>query len=228
MAVRLHADGLRVVVADLALDGARRVAEEIDPPGQRAHAVEVDVTDYDSVEAMVAAVVAWGGHVDVMVNNAGLAEPQVPTWELSLADWHRTIEVDLTGVFHGCRAVLPGMIERGWGRIVNISSIAGKDARYNPVAYAAAKAGVIGLTKAVAHEVAERGILVNAITPGSIFTRNWAPLSEEVMSGIRRRHSMNRFGRPEEVAAMVSWLCSDEVSFSTGAVFDISGGRASY
>jgi 3-oxoacyl-[acyl-carrier protein] reductase len=228
MASRLQADGLRVAVADIALEGARRVAEEIDATGLRARAVAVDVTDYASVEAMVAEVTAWGGHVDVLVNNAGLAEPSVPTWELALADWQRTIDVDLTGVFHGCRAVLPGMIERGWGRIVNISSIAGKDARHNPVAYAAAKAGVIGLTKAVAHEVAERGILVNAVTPGSIFTRNWAPLSDEAMTEIRRRHPLNRFGRPDEVAAMISWLCSDQVSFSTGAVFDISGGRASY
>ena len=228
MARRLHADGLRVVVTDNRLDKATEVATAIDPTGARAHASAVDVTDWDSVEAMVADAVAWGGSVDVMVNNAGLAEPSVKTWELSLADWHRTIEVDLTGVFHGCRAVLPGMIERGWGRIVNISSIAGKDARYNPVAYAAAKAGVIGLTKAVAHEVAELGILVNAITPGSIFTVNWGKLPDEEMESIRRRHSMNRFGKPEEVAAMVSFLASDQVSFSTGAVFDISGGRASY
>jgi 3-oxoacyl-[acyl-carrier protein] reductase len=228
MARRLHADGLRVVIADVRLESAQTVASGIDPTGARARALAVDVTDYDSVERMVADAIAWGGSVDVMVNNAGLAEPSVKTWELSLADWHRTIEVDLTGVFHGCRAVLPGMIERGWGRIVNISSIAGKDARHNPVAYAAAKAGVIGLTKAVAHEVAELGILVNAITPGSIFTTNWAKLPDEEMDSIRRRHSMNRFGKPEEVAAMVSWLSSDEVSFSTGAVFDISGGRASY
>ena len=228
MATRLHADGLRVVITDVRLDKATAVANGIDPTGRRAHASAVDVTDWDSVAAMIADAVAWGGSVDVMVNNAGLAEPPVKTWELSLADWHRTIEVDLTGVFHGCRAVLPGMIERGWGRIVNISSIAGKDARYNPVAYAAAKAGVIGITKAVAHEVAELGILVNAITPGSIYTTNWGALPEEEMDSIRRRHSMNRFGRPEEVAAMVAWLSSDEVSFSTGAVFDISGGRASY
>jgi 2-dehydro-3-deoxy-L-rhamnonate dehydrogenase (NAD+) len=227
-AARLHADGLRVVVADLALERAREVATAIDPSGERAHALEVDVADYPSVERMVAAVTAWGGSIDVLVNNAGISEPMSRTWEMPLADWHRTIEIDLTGVFHGCRAVLPGMVERGWGRIVNISSIAGKDARYNPVAYAAAKAGVIGLTKAVAHEVAELGILVNAITPGSIFTANWQVLPEAEMVAIRRRHSMNRFGRPEEVAAMVSWLCSDEVSFSTGAVFDISGGRASY
>jgi 3-oxoacyl-[acyl-carrier protein] reductase len=228
MARRLHSDGLRVVVTDNRFEKAQEVASSIDPTGARAHASAVDVTDWDSVAAMVADAVAWGGSVDVMVNNAGLAEPSVKTWELSLEDWHRTIEVDLTGVFHGCRAVLPGMIERGWGRIVNISSIAGKDARYNPVAYAAAKAGVIGLTKAVAHEVAELGILVNAITPGSIYTVNWGKLPDEEMESIRRRHSMNRFGRPEEVAALVSWLSSDEVSFSTGAVFDISGGRASY
>jgi 3-oxoacyl-[acyl-carrier protein] reductase len=228
MATRLHADGLRVVLADVALDRARAVASGIDASGRRALAVGVDVADYASVEAMVTASVAWGGHVDVLVNNAGVSEPVSMTWEMPLADWDRTISIDLTGVFYGCRAVLPGMIERGWGRIVNISSIAGKDARHNPVAYAAAKAGVIGLTKAVAHEVAEKQILVNAITPGSIFTANWAPMSDEAMEEIRRRHSLNRFGRPEEVAALVSWLASDEVSFSTGAVFDISGGRASY
>jgi 3-oxoacyl-[acyl-carrier protein] reductase len=228
MAKRLYADGLRVVITDVRLDRAREVASAIDPSGVRARASEVDVTSWDSVKAMVDDAVDWGGSVDVMVNNAGLSEPISKTWEMPLEDWHRTIEVDLTGVFHGCRAVLPGMIERGWGRIVNISSIAGKDARYNPVAYAAAKAGVIGLTKAVAHEVAELGILVNAITPGSIYTTNWAPLPEEELASIRRRHSLNRFGRPEEVAALVSWLSSDEVSFSTGAVFDISGGRASY
>jgi NAD(P)-dependent dehydrogenase (short-subunit alcohol dehydrogenase family) len=228
MAKRLHADGLRIVATDVRFDKAAEVAAGIDPTGERAHASEVDVTDWESVEAMVADAVAWGGLVDVMINNAGVSEPISKTWEMPLADWHRTIAVDLTGVFHGCRAVLPGMIERGWGRIVNISSIAGKDARYNPVAYAAAKAGVIGLTKAVAHEVAELGILVNAITPGSIYTSNWAALPDDEMDSIRRRHPMNRFGRPEEVAAMVSWLSSDEVSFSTGSVFDISGGRASY
>ena len=119
----------------------------------------VDVADYATVEAMVQTVLAWSGRIDIMVNNAGIGEESVPTWEMPLAVWQRTIDIDLTGVFHGCRAVLPTMLERGWGRIVNISSIAGKEGKHNPVAYAAAKAGVIGLTKAVAFEVAPHGIL---------------------------------------------------------------------
>ena len=228
MCRRLHADGLRVVVADVALDRARALASDIDASGARAHAVSVDVADYASVERMVADAVAWGGGIDVLVNNAGIGEAYHVTWEMPLEDWDRTLSIDLTGVFYCCRAALPTMLERGWGRIVNISSIAGKDPKHNPVAYASAKAGVIALTKAVAHEVGERGILVNAITPGAIFTHNWANLSEEQMVEVRRRHALNRFGKPEEVAAMVSWLASDEVSFSTGAVFDISAGRASY
>jgi 3-oxoacyl-[acyl-carrier protein] reductase len=147
---------------------------------------------------------------------------------MPLDAWRRTIDVDLTGVFHGCRAVLPAMLERGWGRIVNIASIAGKEGKHNPAAYAAAKAGVIGLTKAVAFEVAERGILVNAVSPGSIWSPNWATLPEPALAEVRRRHPVGRLGRAEEVAAMVAWLASDECSFSTGAVFDISGGRAGH
>jgi NAD(P)-dependent dehydrogenase (short-subunit alcohol dehydrogenase family) len=228
MCERLVRDGLRVVVADLALDDAEALASRLDPSGDVALAVAMDVTSYPSVEAMVEAVSAWAGRIDVLVNNAGIGEGLIPTWEMPLETWQRTIDVDLTGVFHGCRAVLPTMLERGYGRIVNISSIAGKEGKHNPVAYAAAKAGVIGLTKALAFEVAPRGILVNAITPGSIMTRNWSHLPEDEIDEVRRRHPIGRLGRPEEVAAMVAWLASDEASFSTGAVFDISGGRAGH
>ena len=228
MCERLVRDGLRVVVADLTLDATEALARRLDPSGDVALAVAVDVTSYPSVEAMVEAVLAWAGRVDILVNNAGIGEGLIPTWEMPLETWQRTIDVDLTGVFHGCRAVLPTMLERGYGRIINISSIAGKEGKHNPVAYAAAKAGVIGLTKALAFEVAPRGILVNAITPGSIMTRNWSHLPEDEIDEVRRRHPIGRLGRPEEVAAMVAWLASDEASFSTGAVFDISGGRAGH
>ena len=228
MCERFVRDGVRVVVADLVLEPAEAVARRLDPRGDLALAAAVDVTSYASVEAMVTATLEWAGRIDILVNNAGISEGLMATWEMPLETWHRTIEVDLTGVFHGCRAVLPTMLERGWGRIVNISSIAGKEGKHNPVAYAAAKAGVIGLTKAIAFEVAERGILVNAIAPGSIMTRNWSHLPEAEIDAVRRRHPIGRLGRAEEVAAMVAWLASDECSFSSGAVFDISGGRAGH
>jgi len=228
MCERFRRDNVRVVVADVAFEPAEALALRLDPSGDGALAVAVDVTSYPSVEAMVASTLEWAGRIDILINNAGISEGMTSTWEMPLEAWHRTIEVDLTGVFHGCRAVLPSMLQRGWGRIVNISSIAGKEGKHNPVAYAAAKAGVIGLTKALAFEVAERGILVNAITPGSIWTRNWSALPEADLDDVRRRHPIGRLGRAEEVAAMVAWLASDECSFSTGAVFDISGGRAGH
>ena len=228
MCERFVHDGVRVVVADLSLERCEALAGRLDPTGRLALGAELDVTSYPSVEAMVGTVLAWAGRIDILVNNAGVSEGMVPTWEMPLDAWQRTIDIDLTGVFHGCRAVLPTMLERGWGRIVNISSIAGKEGKHNPVAYAAAKAGVIGLTKALAFEVADRGILVNAIAPGSIFTENWASLSPEQIDEVRRRHPIGRLGQAPEVAAMVAWLASEECYFSTGAVFDISGGRASH
>ncbi len=228
MARRLHADGLRVVIADVALDAARAVAAGIDPSGSRAHAVALDVTSEASVAEAVAAVEAWSGRIDVLVNNAGICEASLPPWEMPLAVWERTLAIDLTGVFLYTRAVLSPMMARGWGRIVNISSIAGKEGKHNPAAYAAAKAGVIGYTKSVAFEVAPHGVLVNAITPGSIWSQNWAKMPEETQRTYAARHPVGRFGQAEEVAAMVSWLSSDDCSFSTGAVFDISGGRAGW
>jgi NAD(P)-dependent dehydrogenase (short-subunit alcohol dehydrogenase family) len=228
MCERFIQDGVRVLVADLVLEPAEALAHRLDPSGNAARAAVVDVTSYPSVEAMAAAALAWAGRIDILVNNAGIGEGLMPAWEMPIETWQKTIDVDLTGVFYGCRAVLPTMLERGWGRIVNISSIAGKEGKHNPVAYAAAKAGVIGLTKELAFDVAERGILVNAITPGSIMTRNWSHLPEDEIDLVRRRHPIGRLGRPEEVAAMVAWLSSDECSFSSGAVFDISGGRAGH
>jgi 3-oxoacyl-[acyl-carrier protein] reductase len=186
------------------------------------------VTSEDSWAECVKEVETALGHVTILVNNAGIAGRSAPAWELSVDEWQQVIGIDLTGVFLGCRAVLPGMLERGYGRIVNIASIAGKEGNPNAVPYSAAKAGVIGLTKSIAKEVATQGVIVNAVTPAVIETEILKQVSEEHIAYMTSRIPMGRVGQPEEVAALVRFLCSREVSFSTGAVFDISGGRATY
>jgi 3-oxoacyl-[acyl-carrier protein] reductase len=149
-------------------------------------------------------------------------------WELDVDEWQQVIGIDLTGVFLGCRSVLPGMIDAGWGRIVNIASIAGKEGNPNAVPYSAAKSGVIGLTKAVAKEVATKSVLVNCITPAVIETEILKQVSQEHLNYMTSKIPMGRVGQPQEVAALAAFLCSDELTFSTGATFDLSGGRATY
>lgn len=225
MATRLAADGYRVVVADIDNEEAARTATRI---GAAASPARVDVTNEASVRAMVADVLDRMGRIDALVNNAGIAGTSAPCWELPPGEWERVLAIDLSGVYYGCRAVLPHMRERGSGRIVNIASIAGKEGNPNAVPYSAAKAGIIGLTKAVAKEVATSGILVNAVAPAVIETQILEQMTEAHVQYMVSRIPMGRVGQPEEVAALVSWLCSEECSFSTGAVFDISGGRATY
>jgi len=192
------------------------------------HGVTVDVTDAASVEAAVADTEAALGGIDVLVNNAGIAGPNAVTWEYPLADWQQVMAVDLNGVFHCCRAVLPGMIERNYGRVVNIASIAGKEGNPNASAYSAAKAGVIALTKSLGKELAEYDIAVNCVTPAAARTRIFDQITEHYIEYMLSKIPRGRFVTVEEVASLVAWLASRECSFSTGAVFDISGGRATY
>jgi 2-dehydro-3-deoxy-L-rhamnonate dehydrogenase (NAD+) len=222
---QLAADGFSVAVADIDLDAAREAANAI---GDRAMPAQLDVTDPQSWTAAIERVGEAFGPITALVNNAGIAGRSAPAWELSLEEWHQVLDIDLNGVFYGCRTVLPQMIAAGYGRIVNIASIAGKEGNPNAAPYSAAKAGVIGLTKSLAKEVATMGVLVNAVTPAVIATPILAQVSQQHIDYMTSRIPMGRVGQPEEVAQLVSFLCSDKVSFSTGAVFDISGGRATY
>src|SRR5213079_1489338 len=168
------------------------------------------------------------GRIDVLVNNAGIAGRAAPLPEVTEAEWDQMMAVDLKSVYLCCRAVLPAMLQQHSGAIVNVASIAGKEGNPNMVPYSTAKAGVIGLTKALAKEVATRGIAVNAVAPAVIGTQLLEQMTKETVDLLISKIPMGRVGRPEEVAALVAWLASDECSFSTGAVYDLSGGRATY
>ena len=190
--------------------------------------VVADVTRAADVETAVAQVMGRWGRLDVLVNNAGITGRSFPIWELSDEDWQRVIDVDLTSVFFCCRAAVKAMLPQGSGRIINIASIAGKEGNPTLVPYSSAKAGVIGLTKALAKEVATRGILVHAVAPAVIGTELLKQMEKSTVDLLISKIPMGRVGTPEEVAALVAWLASDECSFTTGAVHDLSGGRATY
>ena len=225
IARRLAAAGAAVAIADMDLAGAGAVAASI---GAGSFPVLMDVADSASVLAAVAQVLAKTGRVDILVNNAGLAGKAAPIWEQSEADWHRIIAVNVTGVFHTCRAVLPHMREQKYGRIVNIASIAGKEGNPNMGPYSATKAAVIGLTKSIGKEVATEGICVNAVAPAVIRTKILEQLTEAQVSYMTDRIPMKRTGTPEEIAAVVHFLASPDCSFVTAQCYDASGGRATY
>jgi len=222
---RLIADGARVVIADLDGAAAKKVAERL---GDSVMALVADVTRADHVERIVKAPVERWGRLDIVVNNAGITGRSFPIHELTDDDWNKVIACDLTSVFLVCRAAVRHMLEAGGGRIVNIASIAGKEGNPTLVPYSTAKAGVIGLTKALAKEVATRNIFVNAVAPAVIGTDLLKQMEQSTVDLLVSKIPMGRVGTPEEVAALVAWLVSDECSFSTGAVYDLSGGRASY
>ena len=225
IAMRLRADGARVALLDMDRRGAEAAARQV---GGDAIALVADVTRSAEVDGAVDQVVARWGRLDVMVNNAGITGRSFPIWELDDADWERVLAVDLTSVFYCCRAAVRAMLRQGGGRIVNIASIAGKEGNPTLVPYSSAKAGVIGLTKALAKEVSTRGVFVNAVAPAVIGTELLQQMEQSTVDLLISKIPMGRVGRPEEVAALVAWLASDECSFSTGAVYDLSGGRATY
>jgi 3-oxoacyl-[acyl-carrier protein] reductase len=188
----------------------------------------VDVTDLASVEAGRERTIALLGGIDILVCNAGIAGPTMRLWEYPPHDWQQVLDIDLTGVFLCLRAVVPQMITQGYGRIVNVASIAGKEGNPNAGPYSAAKAGVIALTKSLGKELAGHDIAVNCITPAAVRTRIFEQISQEHIDYMLAKIPRGRFLAAEEAAAMVAWLCSAENSFTTGAVFDLSGGRATY
>ena len=225
IASRLAADGARVALLDLDGAAADAAAKKV---GGGAIALSADVTKAAEIDSAVDRVVDAWGRLDILVNNAGITGRSFPIWELSDEDWHRVIDADLTSVFLCCRAAVKVMLRQGGGRIINIASIAGKEGNATLVPYSAAKAGVIGLTKALAKEVCTRGILVHAIAPAVIGTELLRQMEKSTVDLLVSKIPMGRVGRPEEVAALAAWLASDECSFTTGAVHDLSGGRATY
>ena len=227
IAARLLASGANVTLWDVD-EPALRTARGDLGEGERTATATVDITDPGSVEAARAHTIERFGGLDILVNNAGISGPTVKTWEYTLEDWNRVIGIDLTGTFICCKAVVPGMMAGGYGRIVNIASIAGKEGNPNAPAYSAAKAGVIGFTKSLAKEVVDAGVVVNCVTPAAIRTDIFDQISEEHVAYMLSKIPMGRLGQTGEAAHLVAWLCSEDCSFSTGAVFDLSGGRATY
>jgi len=224
---RFLASGATVLIWDrdqAAIDAALETAAA----GARLSGRAVDVTQSGEVAAAAKAAVEAQGKVDILVNNAGIAGPTKKTWEYGDEEWQAVVDLNLTGVFNCCRALVPQMLGHGYGRIVSIASIAGKEGNPNAAAYSATKAAVIGLTKSLGKELAETGILVNCITPAAIRTAIFDQISQQHVDYMLSKIPMARLGLVEEAAAMIAWLASEDCSFSTGAVFDLSGGRATY
>ena len=227
IAARLLTAGAAVCLWDWAPETLTSTTHDLRTLGT-VEAVTVDVTDPAAVSAAVQATREQLGGIDILVNNAGISGPNHPLWEYPLEAWRQVVEVNLLGTFYCCRAVVPIMLERGYGRIINIASIAGKEGNPQASAYSASKAGVIGLTKSLGKELARQGILVNCVTPAAMETDLFQHMTPEHIQYMRSRIPMGRFGQTTEIAALVAWLASEECSFSTGGVFDISGGRATY
>ena len=227
IATRLVASGASVTLWDRDEALVGQASEQLSAPG-RGFAQVVDVTDPVAVQKAAEATAEQCGGIHILVCNAGIAGATVPSWEYPLDEWSRVIDIDLNGVYYCCRAVMPMFMENDYGRVVNVASIAGKEGNPNAVAYSAAKAGVIALTKTIAKETADKNISVNCITPAAARTRIFDQMSQAHIDYMLSKIPRGRFVKVEEIAAMVAWLVSEENSFTTGAAFDLSGGRATY
>lgn len=222
IAQRMLASGATVTLWDrdeVALAGAAKAL------GAGVQTVQVDVTRHDSV---VQAVAQTASKVDALVNSAGITGPNTPLVNYPVQAWEQVMQVNINGIFHCCREIVPLMQKADYGRIVNIASVAGKDGNPNASAYSTSKAAVIGLTKSLGKELASTGIRVNCVTPAAVKTAIFDQMTPEHIQFMLSKIPMGRFGQPEEIAAMVAWLCTEDCSFSTGAVFDLSGGRSTY
>ena len=190
--------------------------------------IEVDVSNYKSVENAFTESLTHENKIDILINNAGIAGPNFKTWDYPLEEWQKVIDIDLTGVFYCCKTIVPHFIKNNYGRIVNISSIAGKEGNPNAMPYSAAKAGVIALTKSLGKELAENNISVNCVTPAPAKTRIFDQITQEHIDYMLSKIPRNRFVLVEELASLVAWMSSEENSYTTGSTFDLSGGRATY
>jgi 3-oxoacyl-[acyl-carrier protein] reductase len=227
IAERLLASGARVSLWDLDAAALESAGAHLSGRGE-VHTAIVDVTRFEQVEAAAAATQERFGSLHALVNNAGIAGANKPSWELTVEEWRQVLDIDLTGVFLCCKAVVPRLLAGRYGRIVNIASIAGKEGNPNAAHYSSAKAGVIAFTKSLGKELAKTGIVANCVTPAVIETDILQQMTPQHIDYMLSRIPMGRFGKKEEAAALVAWLCSPDCSFTTGAVFDLSGGRATY
>ncbi len=224
---RFLASGASVIMWDISQDN---LDDKLGASGasDRLQGVKVDVTDPGQVTASRDSALAAHDKIDILVCNAGVTGPAKKSWEYSYAEWRSVLNLDLDAVFVCCQSLLTHMMDQGYGRIINIASIAGKEGNPNACAYSAAKTGVIGLTKSLAKETAETGVVINCVTPAAIRTAIFDQITQEHVDYMLSRIPMGRLGQTKEAAALVAWLASEDCSFSTGGVFDLSGGRATY
>jgi NAD(P)-dependent dehydrogenase (short-subunit alcohol dehydrogenase family) len=227
VAERLAKAGVRVALWDLDRARAESSAKALGAAG-KVIAVAVDITDEAAVARALGETTERLGKLDIFVNNAGIAGASKTLWDYTPEEWRQVFRINVEGMYLCCRAVVPAMIERGYGRIVNVASIAGKEGNPNAAAYSASKAAVMGLTKSLAKELAIKGVIVNCVTPAAVKTEIFEQISQAHIDYMLSKIPMARFGKVEEMAAMICWLASEDCSFTTGGVFDLSGGRATY